>query len=455
MKNCFKGRKARRAGQLTGVEPERIKALVAQKLGDAGAAEEGRQIRMKKHILIAAAAAALCTGTIFAAQKLELADIFFEGKTDSVQQEVQNIEKTVENGDYRMTLEQVLNDDNKAFVVFSVEPLHEEAAKAMEGADYFAFDYNITLSPPEDYDWQSGWGVSGQDMEEYNQGKKKYYAWDVDFYNPEHKPLTLSLDKDHQISVPIESDLEQVRLEIGETVPVITYTYQSATEADGSTVDESVAQVEERTIEFINVSPLSVAVRFREETLDPHGYLYFELADGTYCGNAALAPYGNSAAENTVIYSFSEIMDLSDIRAVVVDGMAYPLDGSQAYPADLPETMAPFRTEPVVLEDVSPDDGVIFIPVQQVCQQLGAQYTQLPDGSVTVEYRGQTYTIRLGKNGLQPSGRILPPIYGVMQGDTFVASGALLDLLGVDLLMDGRKFGDDGVVDWGDCLIIP
>lgn len=47
MKNCFKGRKARRAGQLTGVEPERIKALVAQKLGDAGAAEEGRQIRMK------------------------------------------------------------------------------------------------------------------------------------------------------------------------------------------------------------------------------------------------------------------------------------------------------------------------------------------------------------------------------------------------------------------------
>ena len=72
-----------------------------------------------------------------------------------------------------------------------------------------------------------------------------------------------------------------------------------------------------------------------------------------------------------------------------------------------------------------------------------------------MEYRGQTYTIRLGKNGLQPSGRILPPIYGVMQGDTFVASGALLDLLGVDLLMDGRKFGDDGVVDWGDCLIIP
>ena len=354
-----------------------------------------------------------------------------------------------------MTLEQVLNDDNKAFVVFSVEPLHEEAAKAMEGADYFAFDYNITLSPPEDYDWQSGWGVSGQDMEEYNQGKKKYYAWDVDFYNPEHKPLTLSLDKDHQISVPMESDLEQVRLEIGETVPVITYTYQSATEADGSTVDESVAQVEERTIEFINVSPLSVAVRFREETLDPHGYLYFELADGTYCGNAALAPYGNSAAENTVIYSFSEIMDLSDIRAVVVDGMAYPLDGSQAYPADLPETMVPFRTEPVVLEDVSPDDGVIFIPVQQVCQQLGAQYTQLPDGSVTVEYRGQTYTIRLGKNDLRPSGRILLPIYGVMQGDTFVASGVLLDLLGVDLLMDGRKFGDDGVVDWGDCLIIP
>ena len=404
---------------------------------------------------IAAAAAALCTGTIFAAQKLELADIFFEGKTDSVQQEVQSIEKTVENGDYRMTLEQVLNDDNKAFVVFSVEPLHEEAAKAMEEADYFAFDYNITLSPPEDYDWQSGWGVSGQDMEEYNQGKKKYYAWDVDFYNPEHKPLTLSLDKDHQISVPMESDLEQVRLEIGETVPVITYTYQSATEADGSTVDESVAQVEERTIEFINVSPLSVAVRFREETLDPHGYLYFELADGTYCGNAALAPYGNSAAENTVIYSFSEIMDLSDIRAVVVDGMAYPLDGSQAYPADLPETMAPFRTEPVVLEDVSPDDGVIFLPVQQVCQQLGAQYTQLPDGSVTVEYRGQTYTIRLGKNDLQPSGRILLPIYGVMQGDTFVASGVLLDLLGVDFLMDGRKFGDDGVVDWGDCLIIP
>ena len=93
MKNCFKGRKARRAGQLTGAEPERIKALVAQKLGDAGAAEEGRQIRMKKHILIAAAAAALCTGTIFAAQKLELADIFFEGKTDSVQQEVQSIEK--------------------------------------------------------------------------------------------------------------------------------------------------------------------------------------------------------------------------------------------------------------------------------------------------------------------------------------------------------------------------
>ena len=42
-----------------------------------------------------------------------------------------------------------------------------------------------------------------------------------------------------------------------------------------------------------------------------------------------------------------------------------------------------------------------------------------------------------------------------MQGDTFVASGVLLDLLGVDFLMDGRKFGDDGVVDWGDCLIIP
>ena len=116
--------------------------------------------------------------------------------------------------------------------------------------------------------------------------------------------------------------------------------------------------------------------------------------------------------------------------------------------------MVPFRTEPVGLEDVSPDDGVIFIPVQQVGQQLGAQYTQLPDGSVTVEYRGQTYTIRLGKNDLQPSGRILLPIYGVMQGDTFVARGALLDLLGVESLMDGRKFGHDGVVDWGDSLII-
>ena len=94
----------------------------------------------------------------------------------------------------------------------------------------------------------------------------------------------------------------------------------------------------------------------------------------TGCLGIDTSNYTTSAAvyredgTGSCLYRFERILDLSRLSAVVFAGTAYPLDGGEPYPVEVPSSLLPFR---LPLMDRLSEDAGYSLSVQALCRALG------------------------------------------------------------------------------------
>ena len=98
------------------------------------------------------------------------------------------------------------------------------------------------------------------------------------------------------------------------------------------------------TLKRLTLSPLTIEAEYTTEQTELFPVLYFLWEDGTYSQVQSLrGGEGHGSGHGTVgeawdytsSYSFRTVQDLSQLEAVVFEGMAYPLDKGEPYPVDL------------------------------------------------------------------------------------------------------------------------
>lgn len=108
------------------------------------------------------------------------------------------------------------------------------------------------------------------------------------------------------------------------------------------------------TLKRLTLSPLTIEAEFTTEQTELFPVLYFLWEDGTYSevqslrggtGHGSGHGVEGEAYDYTKIYSFDSVQDLSQLEAVVFEGMAYPLDKGEPYPVDL-DALTMRETEP-------------------------------------------------------------------------------------------------------------
>ena len=103
------------------------------------------------------------------------------------------------------------------------------------------------------------------------------------------------------------------------------------------------------TLKTVTLSPLSCHVEFTTAEAECCPVLYFLWADGTVNAIEDLqaTPGGGHASRQGDVYvvehtwSFDAVQDLSQLSAVIFEGIAYPVDGSEPYEMDISTILNP------------------------------------------------------------------------------------------------------------------
>lgn len=161
-------------------------------------------------------------------------------------------------------------------------------------------------------------------------------------------------------------------------------------------------------LKTVVVSPLSFSVDYTTPRLDQGvPVLYFLYQDGTIKTQGqlgAIYPSGHGAPDgifgsgetyrNRYSYQFPSVQDLSQMEAVVFEGMAYPLTGSEPYEVDMSGFVRPFT---IPLGEILGDSADSSVPLFALCDGLGVPYEWDGEtGTASAAYHGVALTFTAG-----------------------------------------------------------
>ncbi|TCZ80772.1 hypothetical protein E0485_00295 [Paenibacillus albiflavus] len=387
---------------LTGITSKDIKRKVNNKLNEKP--QERRlymKYRLSKFAIVTTAILTLGVGSVFATSNIDLLKELLRGDTNILQKEVRNPNTSIQNDEYKVTLEQVLAAPHDAIIVFSVEGLTKEATNALETNSMFLFESTITLkTTPGSETKNNGYGQSNfGDNNIYN---KKYFALEVDAIdNPKQEPMRLYLDKVKSpelfITVPMDSNIQ-------------TLDFQMNQEAE--------ANGKKYTIEHMGINSISMVIDSRDwnsikDALLPE--IFFKMSDGTIkTKNQLVNNYKSSSSILTAdqeglyrfYFRFKEIMNLNDIQSVIIENMEYSLNKKvEPKPIVIDEKLHHFESR--IIERTGKDGPLMS--VDDFCKGLGAEYSwDNQNTKLVLTYRGTTLELIAGSSTAIVNGQEIP-----------------------------------------------
>ncbi|OPA73065.1 hypothetical protein BVG16_30845 [Paenibacillus selenitireducens] len=389
---------------LTGITSKDIKRRVNQRLN--AKPQEKRlymKYRLTKFAIVTTAILTLGVGSVFATSNIDLLKELLRGDTNILQKEVRNPNTSIQNDEYKVTLEQVLAAPHDAIIVFSVEGLTKEATNALETNSMFLFESTITLkTTPGSETKNNGYGQSS--FGDKNTFNKKYFALEVDAIdNPKQEPMRLYLDKVKSpelfITVPMDSNIQ-------------TLDFQMNQEAE--------ANGKKYTIEHMGINSISMVIDSRgwnsiEDALMPE--IFFKMSDGTIkTKNQLVNNYKSSSSILTAdqdglyrfYFRFKEIMDLNDIQSVIIDNMEYTLNKKvEPKPVVIDEKLHRFESRIIEFERTEKDGPLMS--VDDICKGLGAEYSwDNQNAKLVLTYRGTTLELTAGSSTAIVNGQEIP-----------------------------------------------
>lgn len=353
--------------------------------------------RVLRLALVAATAVLLLTGTALAGGELippefnVLSTQFGWGENPETAIAMMTITPmSVEDGNYTMTVTSSLADGNRLYFTLIIQPKNDEARERLQNTHS---QYGDLLS----------FRISGSNS--YG------FGGEVD---AETGALLIGVSATWKTGKSASARLnlmdEGIWLEFP-VKPVRSITLKLNAEGQGMGMSDhaSGGPVEVKTI---TLSPLTCALDFTtpaDEAGIPVIYFLFQ-DDSIRTMNQMMHPHYSGHGEGSGLFEsgydyhyklnwqFGAVQDLSQLEAVIFEGMAYPLGDGEPYEVDMSAFIRPFN-----IPAGEKLDGLnVSIPFFALCEGLGADYTWDEEAGVaTGTFRGVSITFTLGSKAVQ------------------------------------------------------
>ena len=376
-----------------------------------------------------AAAAVLMTGSAFAvAYRWGVLEVFFHGDTSQVEPYVQTAVGSAENQDYRLTVDSAVCDSQTLYAVITVEGLNDQAVEDLKINKVIAESHREVWGQemvdslmdngsagPETF-WaafvDSGVSTSGIQYQSLPAPSDTSRSWQVKIsrMDADHQMDSGSIlfwlgfmGKEYAVAIPTDTAMETIQLSIDRDV--------QPQYPDGPTV----------FVQSLELSPVSLSYVGTywdaQRDADNPPLVFFRMKDGQITTQMQLGYHWNGAGKINesdrlyqVRYQTDTPVDLDQVASIILGDMEFPLDGSDPFPADVPENLYPFTCT----EIIPGENHFVRFPVEELCQKLGADYRwDASTQTATATYRGVTLTMTVGESCFQVNGETIELSYKV------------------------------------------
>lgn len=393
--------------------PQADPAAVKRRVNAAlNAVPSERRAYMRHKIRFAAAAAAiaaLLAGSALAvASRWNVLDFYFEGDNPPVEDYVSHETYSIRDDNYTLSVISSVADTSSAYLLVTIEAKNDAAAAALMADDFENMDtFSVRALEneavkPEPTPSEGGPAAEIPVAGSFSYGEKsslrtetsRTYSMRVDELNAAVYAVQLRLglmEEGAYVEIPVE--------------PVEPVTVEVNAEGTGSGTFDHIEGGAPVTLETVSLSPLSIQMEYSFADADGDAFplLFFRMTDGSLCG------WGQIVGDNLLgptswndrgtihcdyAHPLRSVLELSQVDAVVFNGMAYPLDGGRPEPVEIDPALYPFQ---IPLMDRLSEGGGYSVPVRALCEGLGVDCVWSNEAqTAAMTYRGVTITLTPG-----------------------------------------------------------
>ncbi len=459
-----------------GLAPETDARAVKARVNAALDADPGeRSIHMKQKLryglAVAALVAAVTTSALAVGANWDILSVFFQGDTAPAQNYVDATPRSVSDENYTLTVESAVSDETSACLLVTVKANNEATREflfsdSFNGIDTF-YIRAVNDVPETEGSGRVPWSAGGTSREHSKTEDAITYAMRSTFV-----PTTTALRV--RVGYMAEGLYVEVPLDPAPTVKVDV----NATGVGVPWLGDGTAG--ELTVKEVRLSPISCRIDAADPTggkSDTHPRVLLRMADGTVRTQAQLMEFkesertGMDPATYTFHYVLNEVLDLSQVKSVIVFDREYPLDGSApkaiAHDAALDPFTVPLNDQ---LRSRLREGGGIPVPVRALTEGLGGTCEwDSATGAVTCTYRGVSVVLTPGSTAVTvdgearelteaPQARYVDGTWVTVAPWEVFEEAWRIDGLVTCILGEPIEFPDGhsgGPVDWQDWYVIP
>ena len=394
------------------LDPEAVLARVSAALSPE---ERSRERPMKKKLRLTALLAAtlvLLTATVTAAYRAGVLDLFFRGDTSQLEPYVRTVIDSAENGDYRLSVDSALYDGQNLFAVITVTGLTDQAAEDLMSNRVIAESHRASWGEdmvesllasgstgPDTFSCDSAQHPASMGVQELTHPTDTSRSWRINiqfpaYEGPQDTPLELWLDfmgRGCAVSIPLDSMIEPIRITPNEVVTANVYAGWEGVLQEFVLTPTSYSVTVERIGDWDDNGQAWAALAAQD-------LFFLRMKDGTVLTREQL---GESNQQ------FETVVDLTQVASIIYGYTEFPVDGTPSFPAQLDEHLYPF-----VCSQIVPDQGLLCVPIEELCQKLGADYfwdEETQTGTAT--YRGVTLVMPAGSSSIYVDGEETALLY--------------------------------------------
>lgn len=402
--------------------PQADPAAVKRRVNAAlNAVPSERRAYMRQKLRFAAAAAViavLLVGSALAvAGQWNVLDFYFEGDNTPVEDYVSHETYSIRDDNYTLSVISSVADTSSAYLLVTIEAKNDAAAAALMADDFENIDtFSVRVledeaAKPEPTPTGNGpavempvaGGFSYGEEEALRTETSRTYGMHVDVLNTAVYAVQLRLglmEEGLYVKIPLE--------------PVGPITVEIHAEGASSGTFKHIEGGAPVTLESVSLSPLSIQMEYSFAAADGDAFplLFFRMTDGSLrswgqiVGDSMLG--GSSWRDQDIKHAsydhqLRSVLELSQVDAVVFNGMAYPLDDGKPETVEVDPTLYPFQ---IPLMDRLSEGGGYSVPVRALCEGLGVDCVWDNDTrTATMTYRGVTIALTWGSPTALVDGR--------------------------------------------------